>query len=394
VHARRPLTLATLLAAAFCPGALGQQDDHANPWRQALQRFELRLDALLDDLASLDERPEAPVGILVPPGPAPDEARALPAAWTSLAAIDEPPRRLVLLVHGLDEPGDIWCDLAPALVEAGHAVSRFEYPNDQRVHLSAAQLLESLDRARDAGVEEIAIIGHSMGGLVAFDALTREDGYAGDISGTAHLPRVTRLIAVGTPWRGSPWSRLRAAAEVREQVQRWLMDESWDVRPLLDYRRDGKGQAGDDLAEGSDLIRALGQRPTPEGLPLTIIAGRIAPAGPDDLAWLEQSRIVRELFSEEDLAEFIADIAETTQTLGDGAVPLDSALARETDDVAVFEVNHRALIRHSPLDFLTGSTDGGPPGIAVILERLARDEPYEPDPPDEPDEPAPNDPDH
>jgi len=358
------------------PPASSAQDGQSS-WRETLERFERGLDDLLDELAGLEDGPETQLGLFVPARADAAAAKELPNSWVSLASVESPPRRLVLLVHGLDEPGDIWSDLAPALVEAGHPVARFEYPNDQRIHASAGQLLASLRDARLAGVEEIAIIGHSMGGLVSFDALTREDGYAGNPRGHQDLPRVTRLIAVGTPWAGSPWARLRAAAEVREQVQRWLMSESWDIRPIINYRRDGKGQAGDDLAEGSQLIRELAKRPMPQGLPFTVIAGHIPVTDEAFLDWIQTSKVLRQIMGADGVTKLTEDLREAWGTLGDGAVPLNSALARPAEDTHVFEVNHRALIRRSPIDFITGSDPAGPPGIPVILERLTPPSPGE-----------------
>ena len=46
----------------------------------------------------------------------------------------------VVLIHGLDEPGDIWDDLVPALHTAGFDVWEFRYPNDQGVDRSAEYL--------------------------------------------------------------------------------------------------------------------------------------------------------------------------------------------------------------------------------------------------------------
>ena len=50
------------------------------------------------------------------------------------------PSQVVLLLHGLDEPGDVWSDVAAELDAAGHAVVRFNYRNDQHPTLSADDL--------------------------------------------------------------------------------------------------------------------------------------------------------------------------------------------------------------------------------------------------------------
>ncbi len=77
----------------------------------------------------------------------------------------------VVLIHGLDEPGGIWDDLLPALAAAGYAVWEFRYPNDQGVDRSAEYLAKhwpTLDPSRP-----VALIGHSMGGLVTREFVSR-----------------------------------------------------------------------------------------------------------------------------------------------------------------------------------------------------------------------------
>lgn len=375
------LAAAALLAVLPACGRTESDDQPADPpaWREALRRFEDRLDDALGELTWTEPGAEAGAGLLLPADDTPDAAALMPSKWTPLADAPAVPRRAVLLIHGLDEPGDIWMDLAPALVDAGYKVIRFDYPNDQRVHDSAAMLLDALRSAHDAGLTDITIIAHSMGGLVSFDALTRDDGYAGDISGRDELPRVRRLIAVGVPWNGSPWARYRALAEIREQVTRMVLEESWDPRPALDYRRDGSGQAGPDLLPGSALIAELQARPWPEGLPITTLIGHISRPEPESLDQLADSKLLRELLGQDKLDSLLADLEQATEDFGDGVVSVNSAKARATEDTHTFAVNHRALIRHSPIDFATGQEPGGPPGIAIILERLAEDDAAERD---------------
>ncbi len=343
-------------------------------WKELSRRFERAFEGLVAQVEQAPEVSRPQVGLFVPAEPGPQSAGALPSKWVALPA-ESAPARLVLLVHGLDEPGDIWCDLAPALVEAGHAVARFEYPNDQPVQASGALLIDSLRQARQAGVVQISIVAHSMGGLVSFDAMTRQDGYAGDVGGGADLPRIVRLIAVGTPWKGSPWAGLRAITEVREQVQRWYMNESWDVRPLLQFRSDGLGEAGEDLAEKSELIETLNKRDVPESLALTLVAGRLARSEPEDLSWIEESTLLRRLLGPERVSELVVELREAASQLGDGVVPLESALARSGTDQVVLDANHRGLIRRTPVDFASrAEKDAAPPAIAVIIERLGKTE--------------------
>ncbi|QKK06910.1 MAG: hypothetical protein HND58_01195 [Planctomycetota bacterium] len=311
-------------------------------------------------------------GIFVPAGTSPREASMPPADWSPLTASARP-NAWSSSSTASTRPATSGPNWPRRLVRAGYKVARFEYPNDQRIRTSAALLLDHLRAAHGQGLDEIAIVAHSMGGLVFFDAMTREDGYAGDVVTPEGLPRITRLVAVGTPWNGSSWAQLQAVGEMHEQVTRVLGDASGDIRPMLHYRRDGSGQAGDDLLPTSAFITDIRARAWPEHLPLTIIAGRITNPDPATYESLAESTILRELLGPDDLEAFIADLRAASEDLGDGVVSLDSAFARETDDKHVFAVNHRALLHDSPIDFLTGRAEAGPPAIPIILERLELD---------------------
>lgn len=287
------------------------------------------------------------------------------------------PARVVLLVHGLDEPGSIWDDLTPALRDAGHAVARFDYPNDQPIAESAALLGAALRDLRARGVRQVDVVGHSMGGLIARDVLTRPGLYAGKAAGHDDLPDVPRLVTVGTPNAGSPWAKLRAVAEIREQVERFFSDPARDWRGLLGYLGDGMGEAGDDLLPGSAYLGDLNARALPRGVAITIIAGRMAPVQNEDLAWLADSWLLRQLVGREDAEKVAQGIHDLSTQLGDGVVPVASTPLRGVDDVVLLEgANHRTMLRASRLingaRGLVGEAPTSPEAIPVILDRLAR----------------------
>jgi pimeloyl-ACP methyl ester carboxylesterase len=99
--------------------------------------------------------------------------------------------KAVLLVHGLDEVGSIWDDCAPALKQLGYQVLCFQYPNDQDIESSAILFREQLQWSFQKGIQELILVGHSMGGLVIRDALTRPNLVEGD------LPKVHHIITIG-----------------------------------------------------------------------------------------------------------------------------------------------------------------------------------------------------
>jgi pimeloyl-ACP methyl ester carboxylesterase len=301
-------------------------------------------------------------------------------AWIPIDQAAEAPPSLVLLIHGLDEPGPIWDDLGPALRSAGFRAARFDYPNDQPIAASADLLGAALRDLRSRGVTRVDLVCHSMGGLVARDVLTRPTFYAGRTDGHADLPDVRRFIAVGTPNAGSPWAKLRAVAEIREQVERFLEDPRHDWRGLLGYLSDGLGEAGDDLLPGSAYLTALNSRPLPEGVAITLIAGRLAPVKDDDLTWLTGSWLLRRVIGPEDAAKVAAGVAELSTELGDGVVPVASTLLPGVEDVVYLDgFNHRSMLKASALingaRKAIGEPVGPPAAIPVILDRLVRPAP-------------------
>ena len=222
--------------------------------------------------------------------------------------------RFALLVHGLDEPGDIWDDLAPALHEAGHVVARFEYPNDQAIAPSAELLMNVLRALGAAGTEEIDIVAHSMGGLVARDALTRTHV---DRAGWVY---VRTLVMVGTPHAGSALAPLRGVAELRDRFQRYTAGDA-TLEESLNFASDGAGEAAIDLAPGSVFLDDLNARPHPVGVRLVCVVGRWAPAWADGVA---------------------------SEALGDGVVATESATLESAEIIEV-RGNHRGMLLSMPI---------------------------------------------
>lgn len=300
-----------------------------------------------------------------------------PAQWVALDALERVPPRLVVLVHGLDEPGSIWDDLVPALIDADYAVARFEYPNDQSVSASASMLAEAMASLRAAGAVRVDLVCHSMGGLVARDVLTSPSAYAGRAHGHAFLPDVDRLIMIGTPNHGSPWARLRAVAELREQMVR-LREGQWRTEDgTVSFRADGQGEAGRDLLPGSPYLEQLNARPMPQDVAITIIAGLVASPESPELSWIEDGAMLRALVGQEEAQQLAEELDRISRQLGDGVVPLESTRLDGVEDVVVLEATHRGLIRSVALErglrrLTRGEDPGPPPAIDVILDRLAR----------------------
>lgn len=231
---------------------------------------------------------------------------------------------VVVLVHGLDEPGTIWNDMIPALVDRGHQVWEFRYPNDQGIDRSAGFLAShwpALDPERP-----VFMVGHSMGGLVIreFVSLWR---HPVDAAARVEGAPVAGAILGGTPNKGSEWARMRALLEFRDQFPA-LAEKR---HPAFAGLRDGTGVAKIDLRPGSDFLEALNARPWPSTVPVVLIAGLLT---------------------------------EASEIIGDGVVALDSVSLPVYPPPVIVSASHRGMFVR------VFSGDGVPAAIPYVLETL------------------------
>lgn len=261
--------------------------------------------------------------------------------------------RRAVLVHGLDEPGNIWDDLVPALGEAGFEVWEFRYPNDQGIDLSADLLAEHWPQQEPD--RPVLLIGHSMGGLVVRDFVSRlrhPEGAAPAVDG----PAVAGVILVGTPNQGSEWARLRVWLELREQLA-----PGADGRfSLFAGLRDGTGAAKIDLRPGSAFLTELAEREWPTRVPVRIIGGVLLEPPPAMTAGLES--IGGELVSPEldsALRSWWEDIGDG---LGDGVVPVASLKLQDAPPPILVPASHRGMLAR----FFAG--DPEPPAIPHVID--------------------------
>lgn len=261
----------------------------------------------------------------------------------------------VILLHGLDEPGGIWDELVPPLDEAGFNAWEFRYPNDQAIDRSADLLAEhwaDLDPNHP-----VVLIGHSMGGLVIRDFVTRHLQPA-ETEPTVTEPPVRAVIQVATPNQGSEWARLRAWLELRE----WVADIQAERFSLFAGLRDGTGAAKIDLRPDSRFLADLNARDWPEDIPIRIIGGQLSEPTPGMIAGVEA------LAGELDTPELAEDIerwwSQLGEDLGDGAVSVESLHLPEAPPPVVVPASHRGLLITLPM------SEGEPPAIDIIVAWL------------------------
>ncbi len=288
-----------------------------------------------------------------------------PLTESALAERDRAPQ--VVLLHGLDEPGGIWTVLLPALADAGLVAWEFRYPNDQGIDRSAELLASGWAALPDS--EPVYLVGHSMGGLVIRDFVSRlryPDGSTATVAETAGPP-IGGVILVGTPNQGSDWARFRAWLELRELLATVPRGEF----SLLAGLREGTGAAKIDLRPGSRFLDALNDRRWPDAVPMRIIGGVIAE--PTPAMRRSMGALGAELGSGE-LAEQLIDWwDELGDALGDGVVTVESLQVPGQPAPVVVAASHRGLLTDSRIDPIDDADDGEtetPPAVPVVLEWL------------------------
>lgn len=268
--------------------------------------------------------------------------------------------QVVLLVHGLDEPGMVWASLAPALIDAGYQPLEFMYPNDQPIADSTRRLAEALRELKGQGVDRVAIVAHSMGGLVARDCLTHPELMNGHGSGLEAYPAITNLITVGTPNQGSQMARLRFVCEIRDQTVQTFNGNN----PLLSSFLDGGAEALGDLLPDSPYLTELNSRELPQDVRITVIAGRASPVSVDGLRDFK-SRMTAFLPDGWVSDQPAAFWSHLINGVGDGAVTLAATRLAGVSDHVTVNGDHVNMLR----DYLRRKSFE-PPAIPIILDRL------------------------
>jgi pimeloyl-ACP methyl ester carboxylesterase len=246
------------------------------------------------------------------------DGRALKLDRATLAeAFPDATGKLAVLVHGLCASDLQWRRLnhdhgATLADELGYTPVYLSYNSGLHISVNGrafADALEALVSGWPVEIDDFVVIGHSMGGLVARSACRY-----GEEAGHHWRQKLRKLVFLGTPHHGAPLERLGnwvdvmlgktpyAAAFARlGQIRsagvtdlRYgnLMDEDWQGR--------------DRFARAPDTRRAV---PLPEGVACYAIAGTVASSAG----------------------------APKDRLLGDGLVPVASALGRHRDRARALE---------------------------------------------------------
>jgi hypothetical protein len=240
------------------------------------------------------------------------DGRALPLDAEALAtALPDAGGRVLVLLHGLCM-GDLqWLrdghDHGAALArDLGFTPVYLHYNSGLHVSINGRQLAAAMERLLDTWpcpVERVALLGHSMGGLVARSAL-----HQGRQAGQAWPARVDDLVCLGTPHHGAPLERaghwvdvVLGATPYAAPFARLGKLRSAGITDLRHGNALDEDWVGvDRFARGADRRAPL---PLPEGVRCYAVAASLGDEDSD----------------------------RTHRLLGDGLVPLDSALGRHAD---------------------------------------------------------------
>lgn len=228
------------------------------------------------------------------------------------AAIPRPGGKVLLLAHGLCMNDLQWRwkghDHGAALAaDAGYTPVYLHY--NSGLHISTngralAEMIETLLRAWPVPVDELALLGHSMGGLVARSAC-----HYGKLAGHDWPRHLRKLVFLATPHHGSPLERggngidlLLGASSYTAALARLGKIRSAGITDL----RHGS-LLDEDWEQRDRFARAKGHRPAavplPDGMQCHAIGASLVP---------EERGL-------------------SGQLLGDGLVLLSSALGRHRD---------------------------------------------------------------
>lgn len=124
------------------------------------------------------------------------QAACLAAGLALAPAIDG--ERAVILLHGIGRGRHVMRRLERAVAQAGFAVANIGYPSLRRPLDHHAGAVRSVARGlQQDGATEVALIGHSLGGLIARTAASHAaaDGW-----------KLGRIVLLGSPAQGSAFA--------------------------------------------------------------------------------------------------------------------------------------------------------------------------------------------
>ncbi len=267
-----------------------------------------------------------------------DEARyglVLDENWQTAAAA-APDLPLVVLVHGFNSNPQKNAAVLEPVRAAGYPAATFAYPNDWEISESASRLSHSLKQIVEQHPDQkIALVTHSMGGLVARACLEDKE---------LDPSNVTRLVMIAPPTHGTMLAHIAVATDVWEHWLGRANGGPWDR--CRDSVIDGLGEAADDMVPGSTFLTDLNARPRNPHVRYTIFLGTCASVSEGEMKWMRTALQetggncpgLRDCTGRFD--NLLSDMEELVEGKGDGVVALKRGRLDGVDDVLVLPFGH------------------------------------------------------
>jgi len=258
------------------------------------------------------------------------ERRALAAAYPT------PQRRVVVLVHGLMCTEDNWrmpdgTDYGRLLEsDLSYSALYVRYNTGLPIADNGAQLaalLEALCATFPADIEELLLVGYSMGGL-----LIRSASHTASLQGQSWLRRVRRIVYIGTPHLGAPAERMgKLVAEVLQWIPNSYTRLIADIGNLRSAGVKDLGHADLRHEDREQLRSAFALRDATHPVPLL----------PDIAHYL----IAGSMFTDPRLALFFGDSVVPVVSATFGQTAADALIPPERVKI-IPKLHHVALAHH------------------------------------------------
>jgi pimeloyl-ACP methyl ester carboxylesterase len=266
-------------------------------------------------------------------------------------------RELVILIHGYNSRARSLSEIHEELRGVGLGCGVYSYPNDGPIANAGRNLSRLLKRLRVSHPDlRIAIVAHSMGGLVARAAIENPELDPGNVA---------RLIMVATPNHGSTLASLPVGLDAWEHFGR---SDDEGEQFLTQFLSDGLGEGRSDLQPDSTLLTELNARPRNPAVTYSILlgdAGFLSDAECEKLRgrWdslTDRSRIAK-LMHPRVAPVLVGD--ELCERRGDGVVSVKSGKLEGVTDIVVLPFRHYVMTHAM-------SSPEGEQLLAFVLQRL------------------------
>ena len=267
-----------------------------------------------------------------------DEARygLQPERGWQKVAKTAPGRPLVVLVHGFNSTPARNAAVLDPVRAAGFPCASFAYPNDWDLREASALLSQQLKAfAKKHPKQSVALVTHSMGGLVARACVEDSELDPGN---------VTRLVMIAPPSHGTLMAHLAIATDVWEHWLGRAEGGCW-VR-CRDSIIDGLGEAADDLVPGSPFLEELNARPRNPKIQYAVFLGTGASVSEDEMDWMRTAlqktsgRCPGFRGCTGKLDGLLSDMEEIVDGKGDGIVAVKRGRLDGVDDIVILPFGH------------------------------------------------------